>query len=88
MPNGARLGLAAVLVLGVFLAATNLPFARAATFLVDSSADTSDLAPGDGTCEISTGGPCTLRAAIEESNALPGSDVIQVPAGTYSAWPG
>ena len=84
MPNGARLGLAAVLVLGVFLAATNLPFARAATFLVDSSADTSDLAPGDGTCEISSGGPCTLRAAIEESNALPGSDVIQVPAGTYS----
>ncbi len=84
LTNGTRLGLAAVLVLGAFLAATNLPFARAATFLVDSQADTADLTPGDGTCEISTGGACTLRAAVEEANALAGADVIQVPAGTYT----
>jgi hypothetical protein len=28
-------------------------------------------------------GECTLRAAIEESNALRGHDVVEVPAGTY-----
>ncbi len=84
MPIGARLGLAAVLVLGAFLTATNLPFAKAATFVVTSTADTSDLNPGDATCEISVGGLCTLRAAIEESNALAGIDVIQIGAGTYN----
>lgn len=85
MPIGARLGLAAVLVFGAFLAATHLPFAKAATFLVNSTADGSDFAPGDGTCEITLGGnDCTLRAAIEEANALAGSDAIQLPAGTYT----
>ena len=42
-----------------------------ATYVVDSTADTSDNTPGDGFCDIddSVGdGPCTLRAAIEEAN--------------------
>jgi len=51
------------------------PPAHAATFTVNSTADTSDAAPGDGTCDDGTG-VCTLRAAIEEANALDGADTI------------
>jgi len=49
---------------------------------VNSTADVVDASPGDGVCRTA-GGVCTLRAAIEESNALPGKNVIRVPAGTY-----
>ena len=54
----------------------------AATFAVDSTADAEDANPGDGVCATAAG-PCTLRAAIQEANALPGLDTIVVPAGTY-----
>jgi len=46
-----------------------------ATFTVNSSGDQSDVTPGDGIC-ATPGGTCTLRAAIQEANALPGSDTI------------
>lgn len=52
------------------------------TFTVDSIEDAHDAAPGDGIC-ASTIGACTLRAAIEEANATPGQDLIEVPAGHY-----
>jgi uncharacterized repeat protein (TIGR01451 family)/CSLREA domain-containing protein len=58
-----------------------------ATFLVNSTADLVDLDPGDGICEASSGGPCTLRAAIQEANALAnttGPEIIAIPAGTYT----
>jgi CSLREA domain-containing protein len=56
-----------------------------ATFTVNSTADAPDAAPGDGVCETAPGnGICTLRAAIQEANALPGADVIVLPAGTYT----
>jgi len=48
--------------------------------VVNSSADTGDAAPGDEACD--TGGTvgadpeCTLRAAIQEANALEGADSI------------
>jgi CSLREA domain-containing protein len=53
-------------------------------FRVDSTADAHDANPGDGACDTSTG-TCTLRAALEEADALPaGSKVtVDVPAGTY-----
>src|SRR5690606_30139508 len=35
--------------------------------------------PGDGECRISSGDFCTLRAAVMEANALPGSDIIVLP---------
>jgi CSLREA domain-containing protein len=44
--------------------------------------DASDLIPGDGSCN-SGSDQCTLRAAIQEANALAGADVISVPVGTY-----
>lgn len=58
-----------------------------ATLVVNSTLDAVDANPGDGLCEISSGGPCTLRAAIQEANALDntdGPDRITIPAGTYT----
>ncbi|MCH7697497.1 MAG: CSLREA domain-containing protein [Chloroflexi bacterium] len=55
----------------------------AAGFTVDSTTDASDASPGNGVC-ATAGGACTLRAAIQEANALPGADLISVPAGTYN----
>ena len=54
-----------------------------ATFTVDSVTDIADANPGNGVCETAPGsGICTLRAAIHEANGLPGSDRIELPAGT------
>ena len=57
--------------------------AQAATFVVNSTADAVDAAPGNGSCATAAG-VCGLRAAIQEANALPGADTITVPAGTYT----
>jgi CSLREA domain-containing protein len=54
-----------------------------ASFVVDSTVDTVDANPGDGLCADASGA-CTLRAAIQETNALPGPDSITLPAGTYA----
>lgn len=56
--------------------------AWAATFIVDSPDDYADATPGDGIC-AAAGGVCTLRAAIQEANALPGPDTIHfnLPSG-------
>jgi CSLREA domain-containing protein len=57
---------------------------HAAVFTVDSTADIADSFPGDGFCEDANSfASCTLRAAIQEANSLAGSDVINLPAGTY-----
>ena len=45
------------------------------TFTVNSTADTGDKTPGDGIC-LTSGGVCTLRAAITEANLHPGPDSI------------
>lgn len=45
------------------------------TWVVDSTADEPDAADGDGLCRTATG-VCTLRAAITEANAHPGTDLI------------
>ncbi|NQT62028.1 MAG: T9SS type A sorting domain-containing protein [Candidatus Marinimicrobia bacterium] len=44
-------------------------------FTVNSTGDAMDANPGDGICDDGTG-DCTLRAAINESNASPGYDKI------------
>ena len=78
-----RLLLAAVLtVLLSVLIAGNIPSAHAANFTVDSTADAVDANPGDGICDDGAGN-CTLRAAIQETNALAGADTITLPAGVY-----
>jgi CSLREA domain-containing protein len=55
----------------------------AASFVVNSTLDAVDASPGNGTC-ASSGGACTLRAAIQEANALAGADTITLPAGTFT----
>jgi CSLREA domain-containing protein len=56
--------------------------AYAAEFVVDSTADAPDANAGDGVCATASG-RCTLRAAVMETNALPGKNTIRVPEGTY-----
>ena len=60
----------------------------AATFVVNSTADRVDISPGNGSCDtgnLVNGSPeCTLRAAVQEANALAGTDTINVPSGTYT----
>ncbi len=56
--------------------------ARGASFTVNSTVDAVDAAPGDGVCADGSG-QCTLRAAVQEANALPDADAITLPAGLY-----
>lgn len=56
---------------------------RAVTFNVDTTDDALDAAPGDGQCATSSH-ECSLRAAIQESNAVPGKDTIFLDAGTFT----
>jgi predicted outer membrane repeat protein len=59
--------------------------AGGAIFTVDTALDASDLASGDGTCaSVLAGAPCTLRAAVQEANALAGADRIELPAGVFT----
>src|ERR1041385_7845356 len=59
--------------------------AAAKTFTVNSTTDAVAANPASGVCETAVGnGVCTLRAAIQAANALPGADMIIVPAGTYT----
>lgn len=55
--------------------------AHAAIFVVDSTADLPDVNMGDGLCQTPIG-TCTLRAAIQQANALPGLDEIHFAIGT------
>src|SRR5438445_7338144 len=62
-------------------AATRVDTAQQAAFpeifVVNSTGDGDDAFPGDGQCETAVGnGVCTLRAAIEETNAHAGGDGI------------
>lgn len=50
---------------------------------VNATVDLPDATPGDGICEATPGvGDCTVRAAIDEGNALGRAD-IAVPSGTH-----
>lgn len=67
----------------IWLMSTKATIVHASTFAVNSTADAVDVNPGNGVCATSTN-VCTLRAAIQETNALAGDDVITLPAGTYT----
>ena len=57
--------------------------AIAALAVNTTSSDLPDYAPGDGVCEATLGaGDCTLRAAVEESEAVPGTETIVLGAGS------
>ncbi len=58
-----------------------------ATLVVNSFEDAADVDPGDGVCETDVANQCSLRAAIQEANALRNVDApdqIIVPAGTHT----
>ena len=54
-----------------------------ATFVVNTTNDTADVAPGDGVC-LDGAGACSLRAAISEANALAGADTITIGGVVYT----
>lgn len=66
----------------VFLSIFSTQPAFPVNFTVDTVDDLSDDSPGDGFCNT-VSDSCSLRAAIDESNALAGSDSIDIPMGTY-----
>ena len=70
---------------GLFIVMLFMATAQARDFTVDSidsSIDTVDVTPGDGTCADATN-KCTLRAAIQEANAWAGADTITLSAGVF-----
>jgi len=80
--GGALLVLATTLLLSLAFSGAAL----ADTFTADQLFDAQDSDPGDGRCDASpevTGQQCTLRAAIQESNALDGRDTIVLIGGIY-----
>lgn len=66
------------------IAGPSLGAAGASTveFVVNTTTDTHDATPGNGTCADS-GGHCSLRAAIEEADALGKAAVIALGTHTY-----
>jgi hypothetical protein len=81
--------LRALILIGIFALAAGCnqsPTAFSLPMTVNDSGNESDYAPGDGKCDTVQGlaSRCTLRAAIEESNAFPGSSQtvsFNLPAG-------
>src|SRR5688572_19570463 len=71
------LALSALLGLNSAVASTGV------AFVVNSTRDALDSDVGNGECATADG-LCTLRAAIQETNALAGADTIVVPAGMYA----
>ena len=51
-------------------------------FIVNTTIDIVDAIPGDGFCDDGSGN-CSLRAAIQESNAIGGTHIITLPTGIY-----
>ena len=63
---------------------------HAATFTVNDTGDAGDANTGNTVCATS-GGSCTLRAAIQQANATAGADLINFsipPSGAKSITPG
>lgn len=58
-----------------FAFSSTVALAAGSTFVVNSTGDQEDAAPGDGVCQTAAG-TCTLRAAIVEANRQPGANTI------------
>ena len=75
-----------VIILLTFFFFSAFGCATAQTFNVNWIEDAADFNPGDGVCRIHLiSSHCSLRAAIQEANALPGEDtIILLPNVTYN----
>lgn len=72
---------APLLVLGLLALGTP---SLAKVFVISTMQDAEDQQPGDGLCTTDLdGNPCSLRAAIQESNSLIGADVIELGGGLH-----
>lgn len=68
----------------LLLGALAIPLQAAAfVYTVSNPADLADADTTDGVCQT-VSSTCTLRAAIQQANAWPGTDAIVLPAGTYT----
>jgi CSLREA domain-containing protein len=76
------LGLLPVLFAVRPVALSTKPLAAGATYVVSSTADSSNADTSDGACADAMG-RCTLRAAIMQANFNTGPDTIMVPSGVY-----
>jgi CSLREA domain-containing protein len=56
--------------------------ASAAVFTVNTTVDAVDASTSDGNCATAAG-QCALRAAVQQADALGGTNTINVPAGVY-----
>jgi CSLREA domain-containing protein/uncharacterized repeat protein (TIGR02543 family) len=81
--KGLHLLVVTALLAGLALGLGPPPVAHADTFTVNDTGDAGDNNPGDGTC-ATAGGVCTLRAAIEEANALAGDAINFSVTGTIT----
>ncbi len=70
----------ATLFLLVFLCSAQT---QAQDFIVTTTRDAVDVNLTDGLCETNIPGECSLRAAIQQSNELPGLDRITLPPGVF-----
>lgn len=70
-----------IIVIGALISAST-PL-LSATFVTNTFKDGKDTNPGDGVCSDNTG-KCTLRAAIQEANAITGIDTVLLNSGTYT----
>ncbi len=77
-----RIRLYSVLVVAIMQLGMALP-AWSATFTVNSTADTADDDTADGICADASGN-CSLRAAIQQANALASSDTVLLATATYT----
>lgn len=79
------LALLACILLSAALALWTSAAASAAVFVVNTTLDGADGVPGDGACDFSPvpppSGLCSLRAAVEEANALGGAHEIRFAVG-------
>ena len=53
-------------------------------YIVNNTTDAIDVNPGDGICETTVPFECTLRAAVMESNAQAGPNLVLLTPGTYT----
>ncbi|WP_165821285.1 right-handed parallel beta-helix repeat-containing protein [Nocardioides gansuensis] len=71
-----------VIASGAVVAIGTAAQALSTSLVVNSTVDANDSNAGDGVCKA-TIGDCSLRAAVQEANANPGPDLIQILPGTY-----
>ena len=87
-PRFRSLGLVTI-ALVVLAGATACEWVAPVQLTVSTEVDGADVAPGDGVCEKTAGvGDCSLRAAIQEGNALGAADIVLPGGWDYRLSPG